>query len=425
MPATTPSPTLTNTKHSWRKIQGLLYQKAANFGKRDEQKLLKSLSKAPESWSAYEVTFTLDLNERAGAARVTDMGKLAQVSNVDTVEATINAFHSNARWAVSDMSHFADEGKTNQIIADMEMRASQRMDAMIEQDSDYFWGDSTAVLATTDSDVANSTSASLVVTKGFNQSSYTNVRSISQLFRKGDVIAALASGSDVLIDANAFGTVGTVVPSTGTVPVTWQSTVSAYTTNGIRLVKANNLERTTVTGGTDLNQGYSGIFDIVASTSLHGVSGSTYSAWNPALTDSNAGKFTFLEYWTGKDAIKNATGYMADTMLIAQGVARDLKQTERAGLRYEDSGSMDIDGDVQAKGVKMWSMRNNPPGMVVMFAKEVLHNWEILPFQSDKRYTDLLPMQDDAAALGRVDKFANLVCRSRGAFAYWSNKTEA
>lgn len=425
MASTTPAPTLTGTRNSWKKIQGAVYQKVAVFGKREEQKLLRTLPKAPESWSADEVTFKLDLNERAGAARVPDMGKLAAVQNVDLVPATINAHHSNARWAISDISHFADEGKTNQFISDMELRMGQRMDAMVEQDSDYVWGDATAVLATTDSNLSGTTFSGVIPTAGFNQASYTNVRSIAQLFRKGDWIAFLQAGSDELVDVNAIGQLTSVNPTTGALAGNFIGSVSSYTTNGIRIVKANNLDRgAVIANSTDFAKGYDGIFGITTSVSHHGVSGSTYEPWN-ATTDSAAGVFSPIEYWTGSDTIKNKTGYKADTLLIAQGVRRHVMSTERAGLRYDDSGSMDIDGDVQSKGVKWWYMKNNPPGMAVLFPKEVLHNWEILPFESDKRYSDLIPMQDDAAALGRVDKFANLVCRSRSAFYLWLNKTEA
>lgn len=425
MPASLlPGPTLTNTKHSWAKVQGDLWELSSSHGKREEPKFLKTLKKVSEKWSAYEVTYTLDLNDRAGAARVPDMGYLAKTRSVDTVEATINAFHSNARFAISNQSEWADEGSANQIVQDLKFRSRQSMEAMVEQDSDYFWGLSSAVLATTNTNVSGTT-ATLTLLTGYNSSAITNGRYIAKLFRKGDIIALLAAGSDALIDANAWGSVTDYNLTNGTIDVTFIGSVTSYTTDGIRIVKANNLEQSTVAGGTDLNQGYSGITEGMFSTSVSSVSGSTYARWNPSTTDTASVRFNPAHLWLAKDNIKNETGLDADTWMLSQGVNRDIALQERAGLRYDDSMTMDFDGDVKAKGMKKWTMKNNPPGMVFVGAKEGLNYWEILALQGTKAYRDLLPYTDQAASVGRFDRFANIVWRSRAAWGYFTNKTEA
>lgn len=416
-------PPSASVKHVWRKMQGMLVKFALSNGKREERQIINSFAKVPEGWSAYENTFTLDLNKRAGVARIPDMGYLARTSNVDTVEATINAYHQNARFAYGDMAHFADRGDENQIANELGFRVEQKVDAMVEDESDYFYGFSSAILCTTDTDIAAGTAFAITVTAGYGVAGITNTRFITNLLHVGDSIALLNS-SNALIDANAFGVITAIDPNSGVVTGTFYAAVSAYTTNGIRVVKANNLEQTTADGGTDLNKGMVGLLEMTTSTSVHGVSGATYDAWNAAYTLNSAGRFTPERYWVAKDEIKNKTGGTVNTVVLSQGVFRDMKSQQRSGLRYDDSMDMDIDGDVKAKGVKFWDIKGCPPGYVFAFDKKGAANWEILPLEKDTSYSQLQPRQDQAASVGRVDKMGNLVCRSRGMFSVFSLQTE-
>lgn len=427
-----PTPQTSATKHTWRKVQGDYYTISSSYGKRDEPKFLGSLRKVGEDFSAYEVTFTLNLNDTPGGARVTDMGWLSKTYSVDTVEATINAFHSNARFAVSDQSQWADKGKSNQIVEDFKYRMQGSIDALVEKDANYFWGTSSAVIAITDTTIVGTSTAALLLKNAYGNSAINNKRYLGKLFNVGDTIALMAAGSDVLIDANAWGDITAINYTTGALAVTWNGSVSSYSTPGIRIVFANNLEGAasgttrTVDNGTDYNKGYVGILESMFSTTVHSVSGGTYARWNPAVADSTTGgRFNPVNYWQAKDGIKNESGLEADTMLVAQGVKRDMILQQTAGLRFEDSESMDFDGDVKTKGVKQWTMKNTPNGMVFILAKEAMNYWEIIGMEGTRAKGALLAYINQAAKVGRFDKFGNIVTRARAAMAYFTGKTEA
>jgi hypothetical protein len=111
--------------------------------------------------------------------------------------------------------------------------------------------------------------------------------------------------------------------------------------------------------------------------------------------------------------------------MVAQGVYRSMLSQERAGLRYEDASALSFDGDVKAKGIKIISTKNVPPGYVRMLAKSGLNKWEILPTTDNPTWGDLHPSETLAGAYGRVDWYGNVICKNRKALAYWTSATEA
>jgi hypothetical protein len=111
--------------------------------------------------------------------------------------------------------------------------------------------------------------------------------------------------------------------------------------------------------------------------------------------------------------------------MAAQGVYRSMLSQERAGLRYEDASALSFDGDVKAKGVKIISTKNIPPGYVRQFAKSALNKWEILPTTENSSWGDLIPSETLAGAYGRVDWYGNIVVKNRKGLAYWTSATEA
>jgi hypothetical protein len=406
----------------WRKIQGPL-AKAFAHGKRKEKQIFDSLPSADFPWSAREVTRPLDLNRRGGIASIPEGGSMAKPSSVNAEEATYTAVHFNGRFSISDIAKFADRGQANQIAVQLRTQARQKIDAMVEHFSDYLHGSSTAVLATTDSDFSG-TSQTLTLTAGYGNAAITNARFIAQMFKVGERLAFVEGGSDALINANAFGVVTSVNESTGVIAVTTDGAVS-YTTNGIRVVKANNMEGTTLSGGTDFGRGLLGFEDLFNATTVAGVSGSTFPAWTPAYTSSAAGRFTHSKLRLGKDEIMNYGGLDADTLIVAQGVYRDMIAQERAGLRYDDAGGLSFDGDVKAKGLTIVSTMGVPPGHARLLAKAGLEKWEILPTTDRATWGELQPYENLAGAFGRIDWFGNIVPNNRKALAQWTAQTEA
>lgn len=405
----------------WRKIQGRISTAFAH-GKRKEKQFFDSLESFEAPYSAYEVTFPLDLNERYGIASIPEAGAMAQASSVNAVEATVQAVNFNGRFSISDIAKYADRGMANQLMRQLRAQATQKIDAITEHFSDYLHGGSDAVLAITDTDFSG-TSQTLTLKDGYGNSNITAAKYLASLFKPGDRVAFVAGGSDALIDANAFGTVTASNKSTGVLSVTTDGSVS-YSTNGIRIVKANAIEGTTLAGGTDFGKGLVGMETLLFSTSVHGVSGSTNPNWTTAYATTAAGRFTFSKLARAKHEIENDGGLMADFLMMSQGVERDVIAQERAGLQYADATGLTLDGDIKARGLQKVVTKNVAPGRVVVGAKAALNKWEILPVEGDSAWGDLRPREDYAASVGRVDWFGNLVLKNRKGLAVFQNQTE-
>lgn len=407
----------------WKKIQFPMVQKCFAHGKREEKQLFNSFEDAGIPWSGYENTIALDLNERGGIASLEDFGAMAKPSSVNAVEGTVTAVHFNGRFNISDVAKYADRGQENQLQRQLKAQATQKSDAMVEHFSDYFHGSASALLATTDSDISGTT-PTLTLAAGYGQAGITNAKYLASMFKVGDRVA-LADSSNVLVDTtDSFGSVTAVSKANGTITLLLDGSVT-YSTNGIKIYKANNIEGTTIAGGSDYLKGIVGDIDIFEATSLHNVSGSTYPNWTAAYSDTVAGRFTHSKLRKGKDEIKNDGGVEADVLMVSQGVYRDMIAQERAGLRYDDTGGLSFDGDVKAKGLTIFKSKNVPPGYVRLFARSVMKKWEILPTEEKASWGELQSYEDYAGMFGRIDWFGNRICTNRKGLAYWTSQTES
>lgn len=407
----------------WKKIQFPTVQKCFSNGKREEKQLFDSFQDAGVPYSGYENTIALDLNERGGIASLPDFGAMALPSSVNAVEGTVTAVHFNGRFNISDVAKYADRGQENQLQRQLKSQATQKSDALVEHVSDYFHGSASALLATTDSDISGTT-ATLTLAAGYGQTGITNAKFLASMWKVGDR-GVLATSANALVDGtDSFFAVTAVSKSAGTIDITCDGSVT-YSTNGIKLYKANSIEGTTLAGGSDYLKGIVGDVDIFEATTLHNVSGSTYANWNAAYSDTAAGRFTPTKLRRGRDEIKNDGGVEADVLMVSQGVYRDMFAQERAGLRYEDAGAMTFDGDVKAKGLTIFKSKNVPPGYVRLFARSVMRKWEILPTEERSAWGDLQPYEDYAGMFGRIDWFGNRICVNRKGLAYWTTQTEA
>jgi hypothetical protein len=406
----------------WLKVQGKIATAFAH-GKRKEKKLFDSLPAAPEPWSGYENTFPIDVNERGGIAGITDFGYMAKASSVNAVEATVSAVHYQGRFAISDIAGFADQGKENQQRQQLVVQGMQKVEAMVEHFSDYFHGSASGLLATTDSDFSDATTTATLAA-GYGVAGITNAKFLASLFKVGERVVFLDSSNALIDSTDSFGEITAVSKTNGTIDVTTDGSIT-YSTNGVRIYKANNLEGTTAAGGSDLNKGLVGMIDIMTAATLHNVATSSVPNWAVAYSDTNAGRFSHSKLRKGKDEIENESGLTPDTLLLAQGVYRDMIAQERAGLRYDDAGGLSFDGDVKAKGLQIITSKNVPPGYVNLFAKAGMNKWEILPTTERPSWGDLQASETLAGKFGRIDWFGNNVVRNRKAFAYWTSQTEA
>lgn len=404
----------------WKKIQFPMVQKCFAHGKREEKQLFNSFEDAGIPWSGYENTIALDLNERGGIASIPDFGAMAKPSSVNAVEGTVTAVHFNGRFNISDVAKYADRGQENQLQRQLKAQATQKSDAMVEHFSDYYHGSATALLAVSDTDISDA-APTLTLKSGYGQAGITNAKYLASLFKAGERVV-LTDSSNVLLDTtDSFGLVASTSKANGTVTLTLDGSIT-YSTNGIRIYKANNIEGTTLASGSDYLKGLVGDMDIFEAASLHNV---THDNWTAAYSDTAAGRFTPAKLRKARDEIKNDGGVDADVCMLSQGVYRDMIAQQSAGLRFEDAGSMSFDGDVKAKGLTWFKSKNVPPGYVRIFARSVMRKWEILPTQEKASWGELQPYEDYAGMFGRIDWFGNRICVNRKGLAYLTNQTEA
>ena len=299
------------------------------------------------------------------------------------------------------------------------------IDVLAAQFSDYFYGYSTAVLAITDTDVSGTT-ATLTIKNGYGSSTITDKTYISRLFRVGEYVALVAAGSDALIDANAIGKITAITAATPSIAVTFIGSVSSYTTDGIRIVKANaggtaNLDQTIT--GTDLNRGVVGLLDMSLSTTIQNISSSSVPDWTPAYTDTTGGRLSGLRIHRGRDEIANYGGAKTGLkMILDQGVYRDMIGLQQAALRFNDPFALELDADIKAKGLEFFKSRRTPPGYAWLMAKESFYRMNLLPkpTQGSIQWKDGQKLVDQNGLIFSIDWPVQMVTTNRRNIAVWS-----
>lgn len=407
----------------WKRVQGKMV-KGFNFGKFEEINLMGRLPDGAIPWSAKSVEYPIDLLEDANVASIPEGGYMARTSSPNVALASVDVIELNARFSASWLAKFTDRGATNQHKKQLAHQAAKKIEAINLERAIQFHGSSTGVLAITDTDLGGTTDT-LTLKDAFEATNFDNAKYLARLFPVGGWIAAVDSGG-ALVDANAIGQVTARSETSGTIDVTWIGSVSAYTTNGIRLVRAANVENTTVAGGTSYNMAMVGMRDILTAPAPFGVSSTTYPNWSVAHSDTGGGNLTHTKYLRAKQEVENDGTGTANTFLVAQGVLRQYLKDERSGLRYTEGTTVSLDGDVAAKGVTIIDSKMVPNGAAILFDKSQLAMWEILP-QPDGSvsWSDGIQRQDETAMTFPLSYVGNTLCYSRKGFAYFEALTEA
>lgn len=407
----------------WRKVQGEVAD-GLNY-KCEEWQQLNDLENFDIDWSFREITFPVRINKGVGAGSIPEGGFETKPSSPNLEECTINWVQFNKRFTASLMAFYVttkdpQAALKNQLV----YQSMDAIDTLAAQFSDYFYGYSTAVLAITDTDVSGTT-ATLTIKNGYGSSTITDFTYISNLFRVGDYVALVAAGSDALIDANAIGLITAVTAATPSIAVTFIGSVSSYTTNGIRIVKANaagsaNLDQTIT--GTDLNRGVVGLLDMSLSTTIQNISSSSVADWSPAYTDTTGGRLSGLRIHRGRDEIQNYGGGTPDTMVINQGVYRDMIGLQQAALRFNDPFALELDADIKAKGLTFFKSRRTPPGYAWLLCKESFYRMNLLPkpTQGGIAWKDGQKLVDQNGLIFSIDWPVQMVTTRRKDMAVWS-----
>ncbi len=354
--ATTYDPVTTRDMNAlWRKVQGKLMP-GFNF-LCEEWESLESLKKFDVDMSTREITAPVDVNEDGGVAAIEDGGWEALPSSPKVEEISLAFITLNKRFTVSQLAEWVESRNRNALISSqIAYQGKKAVEAIAATYGDYFYGFSTAVLATVQATLAAGTAQVIAVTNGYGQTSITDKAYILRMFKVNEQIALIRGGALVGVGKITAKAVGA-----GTLSVTFDAAVTP--TAGDQIVKANAMDATIA--GTDFNKGLVGVLDATLSTSVHGLSSATTPQWKPSFTDATGGRFTGNRYHKGNDEVGNYGGGMLNKLYMAQGVYRDMLAFYQSSLRFSDAFSLEADGEVKIKGTEFHKSRRVPPGMVI------------------------------------------------------------
>jgi hypothetical protein len=193
------------------------------------------------------------------------------------------------------------------------------------------------------------------------------------------------------------------------------------------IVYANSLENTTMAGGSEEDLALTGLLDGITSTSLHSVSGSTYSKWNAAVNNTSGGRFTGVKLINAKDEIQNQGGGEANLVIWAQGVRRDVIDQLQAGLRFTDAYGMEMDGTPKAKGIQFKTSRRVPDGEVfILDTRNSMHKMLLTgDVNMPGSAGDGDKLQDDSGSVFSSDFIIALPWTNRANAARYGSCTQA
>ena len=412
----------TYTSNIWRKVQGKAVE---GIGYQVEEiGWLKEMKKAKLDPSLREVSRPLNINRAGGVASIGEGEYEALPGSPNAEEITASLVHFNKRVNISKLVKFVDQGGGDtQLVNDLKFRAKHASIAMSERIALASYAPSSAILATTDTDLAGATTE-LTLTNGLNQSWITDAAYLVRPFvvgtTAGDKVSALVSGTK---QTNARGRVTAKNATTGTITVTWDGTAPSVSTNGLQIVFANSMDDTK----HDYNKGFNGWIDLLTASSLHGLATSSVADWAVAAADTSGGRFSGARLRVMQDAIEDEGG-KADRVMLDKAVYRDLILQYQSPLRVSDPYALPIDGDVKARGITWQKSKRVPPGLAVPYDSSSVERFFWKPEDgdgADMNWGELKEMEDVSAFIGTIDFVGNILCNKRKGLAYARGLTRA
>lgn len=412
-------------KELGRKVQAGVF-KAAQYGV-EEVSWIKALEKYDAPISLREITHELDILQATGAAFIPEGGKEARPSSPSAVTATVSTLLVNKRFTVSRSMQLImqRQGVRGLLESQFKWQGRKAVEALRARQGDTFYGFSTGTLALISSSAGG---ASLVLKDlygiaGLGSTSH-NRRVVDQFVgattgNNADFIAILNPAGPALREIRRINSI-----DRATNTIVLDADPAADAANDL-IVYAQNVENTTLAGGTERDLNPVGLLDGATSTSVHGVSGTTYPKWNAALNDSSGGRYTGIKLMKGKDAITNQGGGTAKRVIWAQGVKNDVVAQLQAGLRFSDAYGMEMDGSPKSKGIEFSSSRRVPDGYVfAMDPDNSMRRLMLTPDVDTPGESDGDKMQDDSGSIFGLDFLFCYPWTCRGNLAVWSGLTQ-
>lgn len=358
----------------WRKSQGDLMK--AHKSQVDEYELVKGLRDYRLVVSAREITAPVNIHRQGGTAMIAEGGWEAQANTRPVEEVTLTWVNANQRFTVTLTTKQLDrKNREAQLIRQMKYQAMKAMEAVSRRVGETFYGYSNGVVCKT-STVGTGATQTLTLIDAYGEAALDTAAYLSRFFAIDDRIALVRAGALV---ANAIGTITAV--GTGTVDVTWAGSVTSA--SGDSIVFANNIENTTLDGGTDWNKWPIGLLDATKSTSVHGLSGATVAGWNVGYTSAAGGNFNGVKLRAARYGIKNNGGEKADVLIWSQGVETDVFNTMLTARQYIGDSPFSLEGATRVKE-RDFTSEKVPPGHVFLYSKEAYKKFVLEELPSDE-----------------------------------------
>ena len=354
----------------------------------------------------------IDVVQGFGAAAIPDGGREALPGSPTLQYGTLKLVAWNARISITRQAKaFNTTSQAAMVTNELALKRKKRLEALRHKAAINFYGTSIGVCCMVSATVSGTTAAGAITfTSVYGDTGLTHTGLIGNLFNVNDQIALLVDGTTTAtIIPNGTGII-TAKGAANVYSVAWTGAVSILTTYAVTF--ANNAaygDTYTAAGHTDQNKWVPGLKDMVESTSLHGVSGTTYPGWSAAGNDSTGGRFTPVKLLKMRHTMLNF-GKPLKRLILAQGVIRDMADQNNALLRFDSIAAIQFDGSGKTKEEQSTS-RYVPNGHVFGIADMVLK----------KKVLGDLPN----AGSGEMDKLENYARYVEGEDFMWLTAAES
>ena len=413
----------------WRKVQAGVLQ-AFKFDY-EEWGWLNKLKNFDVDWSSREITFEADLDDDINTAMIAEGGKEARPSSQKPSTCTVTWVQANKRFTISKTSRYIEQqqGVRGQLISQFKYQTKKAVQGIRRKIADQFYGFSTGTVAkvsavsTDDITIKDLYGVSGLGSLTGGPGAGISNRAATDVFRAGDFIAVL-NPSGPALRTGGIVEIDTVTRATNILTGADVSGISGPADDDL-IVFANNVENTTLAGGTERNQNLVGLEDMLTSASIHSLSSATNGRWDAALNNSSGGRFDGVKLRKLKQAISNKGGGMLDTVIWSQGVENDVFAQLQAGLRFSDSFSMEMDGKPVSKGITFHTSLRVPDGYVFGYdSKNSVKKMVLLPEPGTLAWDDGDKLQDDNGYVFGMDYPCAMVVVNRGNLGAYSGITQ-
>jgi hypothetical protein len=376
--------------------------------------------------SGRENLVPLDVARGYGAHQADDGGYESRTETPALKEGSFVFNHTNSRFSISLRAQAFDKAaRGNFIIRQVKYQSIKCIEAVMRKYAYMYYGLSSGVVALNSGTQGAAQTHTLTLKSGFGLSQISSLSYLANMFTIGEGIALVVAGGNTL-RANAIGHVTSVSLTNGQIGVQWDLGSNVTPTDNDQIVFANGVTGTSLSE-TDWQKWNTGLLDIAVTDSVQNLATSAEATWGPALYDTNGGSFGFVKIKKMRQALENTGDTTLRRIVWSNGVENDVQALERSAVMWTDSGRMNIDANVTAKGVSFDTSRFTPPTFAFGIGADLMGKKVITEKPDEEEMVDfaqLYKAEDRSALKGGVDIISANIVRSRSRLAVYGALTE-